>query len=381
MKSSWNNFFLRENERIRASQQHRRRRATAPSLCDFGSNDYLGLSKHREVAAAVKEALQHDGWGSGASPVVGGYSHWHRELEEQLAQVSGCEDAICFSSGFGCNAGVISSLVGPNDALLSDALNHASLIDGCRLSSIPRQSRIVFPHRDATFVANWLKTHRSEHDKVAILTESIFSMDGDMAPLVELSQLSSQYDCGLIVDEAHAVGVYGRCGGGLIEELGITSQVLLKLGTLSKALGSIGGYATGSRYTVDYLVNHCRSYLFSTSPPAAVAAAASAAVSLLPSYSDQRRKLRTTSMQLRERLRKLGWNIPLGDSPIIPVIVGDETTAMQLSENLLANGLVVPAIRPPTVPAGKSRLRISLSVDHTSQQIDLLLNTLGATCP
>jgi 8-amino-7-oxononanoate synthase len=230
------------------------------------------------------------------------------------------------------------------------------------------------------FLESHLAAHRHRFQRVMIVTESVFSMDGDCADLPKLADLARRYDCGLVVDEAHATGVYGRQGGGLLEEtpLEVTERLplLLKLGTLSKAVGGIGGFAAGDQVVIDFLVNRCRSYLFSTSPPAAAMAAAAAAIELLRGMDAERLRLRAMSRELRGRLREASLAVPQGDSPIVPIIVGSERSALHLSQRLSAAGIYVPAIRPPTVPAGTSRLRISLSALHSQEDIDRLLETL-----
>jgi 8-amino-7-oxononanoate synthase len=337
---------------------------------DFSSNDYLGLRTHPEVLAALRASLGRGAWGAGASPVLSGYGRDHRDLESSLADFSCTEAALVFSSGFAGNAGVIACLADSQDLILSDQLNHASLIDGCRLS---RATTLVYPHVDVGYVRDTLRQHRSQYQKVMLLTESIFSMDGDAAPLAELVELAQQYDCGLVVDEAHAVGVYGAAGGGLLEELNLQSHVLAKLGTLSKALGCVGGYVAGQTKVIEYLVNRCRSYMFSTAPPGPALAAARAALQLLQSMPVQRQQLRVQASALRQAMRQLGWNVPLGDSPIIPVIVGSEQRALRFSQQLRSLGIWVPAIRPPTVPEQTCRLRISLAVQHSAEDCQRLV--------
>lgn len=378
--SSWLEFLARAlaDKRAAALLRVRGGQSTPAAGLDFGSNDYLGLATHPEVLAAARGS---DGrstkllrFGSGASPVLSGYTPHHATLEAELARLSGTEAALVFSSGYGCNVGALACLASQEDLILSDALNHASLIDGCRLS---KAQRIIYPHNDIQALESLLQSQRTQFRRALLVTESIFSMDGDAAPLKELSELCQRFDVGLVVDEAHATGMYGEQGGGLVSELGLQSQVLMKLGTLSKALGGIGGYACGSSDLVEYLVNHCRSYLFSTAPPVPVVQAVAQAVRLLAGMSSARRQLRQHSQQLRRSLQQRGWSVPDGDSPIVPVLVGSENTALELSQRLAGLGLRVPAIRPPTVPRGTSRLRISLSSQHSGQDIQHLLDGLG----
>lgn len=377
MPQSWTAFLDQSLHRTAEAGRTRVRRSLdLDGLIDFGSNDYLSLRSHPDVLAGLSAVSSLTGarWGAGASPVLSGYSAQHASLERALAEFSSTSAAIVFSSGFACHSGSVACLAGSGDLILSDQLNHASLIDGCRLS---RASTVIYPHADAEFVRNYLQQHRHQFDKVLLLSESIFSMDGDAAPLVNLFEIAEQYDTGLVVDEAHAVGVYGQRGGGLLEELQLQSQVLAKLGTLSKALGSVGGYVAGDEKLIGYLVNHCRSYLFSTAAPGLVLLAAQRALQLLVNMQDERQTLRRTARRLRQRLSDLGLASSAGDSPIIPILVGSESRAVALSRQLWERGIYVPAIRPPTVPVGTSRLRVSLSTSHAPQHIDQLVSALA----
>lgn len=360
---------------------------------DFGSNDYLGLRKNpailRAIEAAIKPATESAieqasgpeipssefiGWGSGASPVLNGHTSPHRTLESKLASLNHTSDAMVFSSGYACNVGVLSCLADSDCIVFSDQLNHASLIDGLRLS---RSERVVYQHVCMKDLSEKLQRLRGSKARGLIVTESIFSMDGDDAPLREITELAERFDCGLIVDEAHATGVFGTQGGGLVDELKLTDCVLLKLGTLSKALGGIGGYAAGDCQTMQYLVNRCRSFLFSTAPPPLAMLAASAAIEQCLKMDEERKHLHWLASSLREQLRNAGWNVLLGRSPIVPVIIGEAEKTLQLSAKLLEQGIYVPAIRPPTVPLGSCRLRISLSAAHTSADIATLIGAIG----
>lgn len=380
MRHSWNQFFQCELDQLKQQQTSRMRGASAVSsseefgrVLDFGSNDYLGLRRHPELREAIRSSTEHDGWGSGASPVLSGYTSAHRQLENQLADLSGNEDCLVFSSGFACNLGVMSCLLDTQTLVLSDQWNHASLIDGIRLG---KATRHVYQHVDMQDLREKLERYRGDFQRCLIVTESIFSMDGDEAPLHELAALSQQYDCGLVVDEAHAMGVFGDRGGGLLEEQQLCQAVLIKLGTLSKGLGGIGGYAAGSRTVVEFLVNRCRSYLFSTAPPAAAMRASQKAIELSCNMSAERTHLRELGTFARQKLAELGWHIPGGRSPILPVIVGQADRALELSAKLRRSGIIVPAIRPPTVPKDTCRLRISLSALHTHADIERLCAVL-----
>ena len=343
------------------------------SLVNFGGNDYLGLRAHPAVLAAAAAAIETNGVGSGASPAVTGYSTAQRSLERHLATFNKMPDALVFSSGFAGNLATLTSLADEGCTIFSDSLNHASLIDGCRLS---RAAKVIYPHCNVDALRQLLALKRQSTPRALIVTESIFSMDGDAAPLVELCELAERFECGLIVDEAHATGVYGATGSGLVEELQLSHRVLAKLGTLSKAIGCLGGFVCGSEAIVEHVLNHGRSYMFSTALPSSVLVAANVALDWIHSLSERRHVLRTSAIALREQLRSQGWQVLGYDSPIIPVIMGDESRALDANHQLLASGLFVPAIRPPTVPAGTSRLRISLSSELSSEHITRLVQVL-----
>ncbi len=366
---------LEEADRLRKRCVH-----SDASIVDFGSNDYLGLRCHSTIRENIADWCRGDGtaWGSGASPVLSGYTPAHAKLERSLCELSHSTSAMVFSSGYSANLGSLACIAGASDAIYSDQFNHASLIDGMRLS---RAEKVIFPHNDLGFLEEHLASHRHRFERVLIVTESVFSMDGDCADLLQLCELSQRFDCGLVVDEAHATGVYGVDGGGLLEELELDGTQLeplvLKLGTLSKAIGGIGGFAAGDGPTIDYLVNRCRSFLFSTSPPALMMHAVVAAIELLRSMRAERQELRSMSFSLRQRLQRAGFEVAEGDSPIVPVVLGSERDAIEMSQRLLTRGLYVPAIRPPTVPAGASRLRISLSAKHTAEEVDQLFDALS----
>ena len=344
------------------------------TLVNFGGNDYLGLRNNPKVIAAASAALQSHGVGSGASPAVSGYSREQLTLEACLAKFNQMPAALVFSSGYAGNLATISSLINDEAVVYSDALNHASLIDGCRLSKAARE---IYPHKNIQYLRERLADTRHRFQRALIVTESLFSMDGDAAPLLALADLAEQYDCGLIVDEAHATGVYGTSGAGLVEELGLTGRLLAKLGTLSKAIGCLGGFLCGSQPLVDHVLNYGRAYMFSTALPSCVLSAATAAVELIESLVEERAAVRSVAKKIRFDLRDMGWRVLGEDSPILPVVLGDEQSALELSAALQSAGLFVPAIRPPTVPAGTSRLRISLSCEHTAAQVESLLAVLA----
>lgn len=337
---------------------------------NFGSNDYLGLTWHPEVASASHSAvLERARYGSGASPLVTGHSPIHQELQDAIAEFSGTEAAIVFSSGFAANLGTISALASKADVIFSDQLNHASLIDGCRLSGA---KTFVYPHADVKALRALVLEHRSKGLVAFIVTDTVFSMDGDRAPLAELVELCNEFDMQCIVDEAHATGVYGRLGRGLTEHLSIESNRVIHVGTLSKAVGCVGGFVAGSRLLVEYLANNARSWIYSTAGTLPNAAAATVALKLLTGMEAERKSLMRTSVQLRTKLTEMGFQVGSGDSPIVAVYMQDPERVLAASQELLKLGVYVPAIRPPTVPEGGSLLRISLSVAHTSEDIAIL---------
>lgn len=343
-------------------------------LVNFGSNDYLGLSADPRLAAAARAAIDREGWGSGASPLVSGRSASHAELERRLADFEGTEAALVFPSGFAANAGVIPALAGEGDAVFADAKNHASLIDGCRLS---KAARFVYPHGDCDALETML--HVAGHFRRRLIaTDTLFSMDGDLAPVARLAALAATHEAMLLVDEAHATGVFGARGRGVVEHAGLDHDAVhVRIGTLSKALGTGGGFVCGRQSLIDYLANAARPYVFSTAQPAATSAAALAALEIVANEPHRRRELVERADDLRARLNLQGWNTGRSASQIIPIYLGDPDRAMQLAGQLRDAGFFVPGIRPPTVPEGESLLRISLSYHHTSAMIEGLVRALS----
>lgn len=341
-------------------------------VVNFSSNDYLGLASDGRLGKAVADAVASTGWGSGASPLVTGRGGLHADLEAELAAFEGTEAALLFTSGFAANVGTVAALVGKGDLVFSDAKNHASIIDGCKLSGAEVH---VYRHCDVEHLSDLLK-RASDRGRRLIVTDSLFSMDGDLAPLVELSQLADRHAAMLMVDEAHATGIFGDCGRGVAEHLGVEDAVDVRVGTLSKALGSVGGFVAGSQNLIDWLANRARSFVFSTAMPEAVCAAGLEAIRIVRDEPHRREQLLSTSVELREQLRADGWNVGQSQSQIIPVDVGDPAATMQLSSELRGNGLLVPGIRPPTVPTGESLLRISLSYSHSDEHIRKLCDSL-----
>ena len=342
------------------------------ALVNFGANDYLDLAADPRLAEAVEQSLASDGWGSGASPLVTGRAAPHRRLEQRLAEFEAVEAALVFPSGFAANAGTIAALVGRGDAIFGDAKNHASIIDGCRLS---RAAIHVYPHGDVARLEAMLHDS-ADYRRRLIVTDSLFSMDGDLAPLPQLAELADMHDAMLMVDEAHATGVFGPSGRGVAEHLGVEGRVDVRVGTLSKALGSAGGFVAGGRSLIDWLANRARTYVYSTAPPAALSAAALAAIDVVAGEPRRRVELLRRAGSLREKLQRQGWNVGRSASQIVPVVVGDVQQTMDLAAALRRRGLWVPPIRPPSVPEGESLLRISLSYGHTPEMIETLLAAL-----
>jgi glycine C-acetyltransferase len=338
-------------------------------VINFSSNNYLGLANHPALREAAKEAIDRYGCGSGASRLISGNMTLHEELESKIAELKGTEAALVFNSGFQANTGVIPVLVGEGDTILSDALNHASIIDGCRLS---RAKVAVYGHCDLNELEQRLKNALPNGRKL-IVTESLFSMDGDEAPLADIVRLAERHDAMVMVDEAHATGVYEPGGAGIVAKLGLGERVLVQMGTLGKALGGFGAYVAGGKALRELLINRCRSFIFTTSLPPAVMAMGIAAIDLVKRQPERRQALWKNCERLRTGLSELGYSLGNSHSQILPLMIGDATQCMKLSEDLLQRGVFAQGIRPPTVPAGTSRLRITLMATHTPAHIDRAL--------
>jgi 8-amino-7-oxononanoate synthase len=337
-------------------------------LINFSSNDYLCLANDPELKAAAISAVQTWGTGSGASRLVTGDSTAHRALEKAIAQLEGTEAALLFNSGYAANVGLLSSVCGEGDAIFSDALNHASVIDGARLS---RAKTVVYPHRDVAALEALIARHPAR--RRLIVTDAVFSMDGDRAPLQALTALCERTGSGLMVDEAHSTGVCGPTGAGLCEELGLHPE--LRMGTLSKALGSFGAYVACSSEIRQWVFNRARSIVFSTSLPAAVCAAGMAAIAKVRRDPGPREQLWKNIRFFAAGLKRLG--LPSHeDSAIFPVVIGPPDAAVDASRKLRAAGLLVKPIRPPTVPEGTSRLRFALCAGHTEEHLTRALAAL-----
>ncbi len=339
---------------------------------DFASNDYLGLASHPEVILAAKQAAEKWGWGSGASSLITGYTQAHADLESKIAEFEGTEASLVFPSGFAANLGTLSALVGPGDLILSEKRNHASLIDGCRLSKATIR---IFDGTQPDSIPPLL-ADANRFRRRLIVTDSVFSMDGDIAPLQELADLADKFEALLYVDEAHATGILGPNGRGACEELGIEHRVPLRMGTLSKGVGSVGGFIAGRQETIDWLVNKVRPYIYSTNIPAAAAAASTQGLEIIRRHPQWRQTLRIMASRFRDACAERGWNTSTSQTQIIPIIVGEPAPTLELARSLASQGFWCPAIRPPTVPAGTCRLRISLSLNHKAFDINGLLHAI-----
>ena len=384
MKSRWS--WMREELARLQTEGLRRRRGKAASLAggwcqvngrrlrNFASNDYLDLAHDPRVVGAAQEALGSAGLGATASALVTGRSEWHVRLEERLADFENQEAALLFPTGYAANVGTISAVAGPEDVIFCDRLNHASLVDGCRLSRarlrIYRHERLERLERELAKSTGFRRRY--------IVTDSLFSMDGVAAPLGPLCDLAERYEALLLIDEAHATGVFGPNGRGLAEQLGVEDRVAIRVGTMSKAIGALGGFVAGQEVLIDWLWNRARTQMFSTALPAAVCAAACAALEVIEQEPERRERLRSLWERLRHGIRQAGLRTPAsGIGPIIPVILDDPDKAVAAAERVQQAGFLVAAIRPPTVPAGTSRLRISVTCAHSQQEIDRLIAALA----
>jgi 8-amino-7-oxononanoate synthase len=339
-------------------------------LC-LASNNYLGLANDPAVVRASIDALEGAGAGAGASPLISGHMSDADALERDLADWLGCEAALVFGSGYHANIGVIPALVGASDEIFSDELNHASLIDGCRLS---RAAVTIYRHLDADDLAE--KLSRSRARRRLVISDSIFSMDGDAAPLAEIAAAAERFGAWILLDEAHATGVFGADGAGLAAATGLGARVDVRMGTLGKALGSYGAFVAGSRALIDLLVNRARAYVYSTALPPAVVAAARAAIAIARADRGRRERLWRNARRLHAALDGSDLRVLPFASPIVALIAGEAEDALRLSRRALAAGVLAPAIRPPTVPPGTARLRLTPIATHDDAQIDAAVAAL-----
>ncbi len=344
---------------------------TVGPLLDFSSNDYLALSTHPGIIAASRKALEEFGAGSGAARLMSGNLEIHGKLEQKVAQLKDQQAALVFGSGYMANTGIIPALVGRNDVIFTDRLNHASIYDGCRLAGA---DLVRFHHNDLSHLEELLQKKRGLGSAL-IVVESVYSMDGDFCPLKDLVGLKKRYDCLLLVDEAHATGVFGNKGGGLVEQQGVSQEVDLVMGTFGKALGSYGAYVAASREMISYLINRARSFIYSTALPPAVIGASLAAVEIIQKEPELRLELHRKVELFKSTLKKHGVADNPGPSQIIPIEIGESAKALALAAELRKKGVFATAVRPPTVPQGTARLRFSVT-RHLSDND--LVQTAGA---
>lgn len=342
------------------------------SYLSFCSNNYLGLANHPMIKQAAAAAIYQYGWGAGASRLVSGNMALHQELEKEIAKFKGTEAALLFPTGYMANIGALCALVTKGDVVIGDKLNHASIIDGCRQSGATFR---VYPHKNMAQLEALLKRSSSLFRRKLVITDSLFSMDGDIAPLPEIITLTKKYDAILMIDDAHATGVFGQYGRGMAEHYSLHGKIDIIMGSFSKSIGSIGGFIAGSKDLIDFLKNKARSFIYTTALPPAACAASLAALTLIQGDISLIRKLWDNISYLRYRLSKYTDTI-VAESPIVPIIIGSAEDALHISTELYRHGILIPAIRPPTVPLGTSRLRISLMAAHTKNDIDKLINTL-----
>ena len=342
-------------------------------VVNLSSNNYLGLTTHPRLRERALEAIERLGVGTGSVRTIAGTMDIHMELERRLAEFKQTEAVVVFQSGFTANAGTVSSILTKDDVVISDELNHASIIDGCRLS---RAEIKVFPHKDVEAARQILRTLPPAQRKL-LITDGVFSMDGDLGALPDLCELAEQFGCIMMVDDAHASGVFGRNGRGTIDHFGVHGRVDIQVGTLSKAIGALGGYVAGSRALIDFLYHRARPFLFSTSHPPPVAAACIAAIDVLLEEPQLIDRLWDNTRFFKAGLTQLGFNTGMSESPITPVIVGDAARAMALSDRLFARGVFAQGIGFPTVGRDKARVRTIVTATHTREELQFALDAFA----
>ena len=356
--------------RVLDGEQAARTSVDHRQVVNLSSNNYLGLTTHPMLRARALEALQTFGVGTGSVRTIAGTMAIHMELERRLAAFKRTEAAVVFQSGFAANAGTVSSLLGRDDVIVSDELNHASIIDGARLS---RATIKVFPHRNVAAAREIVAALPRDQRKL-LITDGVFSMDGDLGPLPELCDLADEYGCIMMVDDAHASGVFGGNGRGTVDHFGMHGRVDVQVGTLSKALGALGGYVAGSKSLIEFLYHRARPFLFSTSHPPSVAATCIAALDVLENEPQWMERLWANTRFFKAGLEALGFNIGISESPITPVFVGDGALAMTLSDKLFDAGVFAQGIGFPTVPQGKARVRTIVTATHTEDELQFALD-------
>ena len=379
MNKDFNNWLINEVNGIKKKNLHRKlieiESSMSPEISigkkkyiQFASNNYLGMTTKRQVISRSSKILEKYGTGTGGSRLVTGTSDLHNKLERKIAKFKKTQDAIIFSSGYLANIGVISSIARKGDLIFSDELNHASLIDGARMS---KANIIIYRHCDMTHLEDELKKIKPNVRKI-IITDSVFSMDGDIAPLDEIVSLSKRYNCISMIDEAHATGVLGKDGSGASEMFGVQKNIDICMGTLSKAVGSVGGYVAGSKVFIDFLKNRARSFIFDTSLPASNLMTSIVAIENIQKSKKLREKLFVNINSITNFLKENNFEYVSSGTPIIPIIFGSEIKTLKISKFLFDNGIYIPAVRPPSVPKGSSRIRITLMSNHTLKHINKL---------
>ncbi len=361
-----------ELEEAQAQHLYRSLKVPGKEVLIFADNDYLGLAGHPRMVKAFQAGAEKYGVGARASRLISGTTEIHALLEKKIAEFKKKEAALFFGSGYLANLGILSALAGEKDLVVIDKLNHASIIDACRLSGAKLR---VYPHKNLKKLESILASAHSFRRKL-IVTDSVFSMDGDLAPLPQLVALKEKYRAVLMIDEAHGTGVFGSSGRGVAEHFGVEDAVDISMGTLSKAAGVFGGFAAGSKVLIDYLVNFSRPFIFATAPPPAVASACLESLKMIEEGAELRRRLWDHVREVRNHLSELGFKISDSASPILPLIIGSEEKTLKISAFLLEQGIFIPAIRYPTVARGKARLRLTVSARHSPADFAKLFTAL-----
>ena len=365
---------LYQKLRILEGEQRPTARFDGHKVINLSSNNYLGLTTHPRLKQKALEAIEQWGVGSGAVRTIAGTMSLHMELEEKIARFKNVEASVVFQSGFTANAGTVQAILTRDDVIISDELNHASIIDGCRLS---RAEIKVFPHKDLEACEKVLKELDGRKGRKLLITDGVFSMDGDIAPLPGLVALAEKYGCIMMIDDAHASGVLGRNGRGTVDHYRLHGRIDIQVGTLSKAIGALGGYVCSTRDTIEFLYHRARPFLFSTSHPPSVAATCIAAFEVLEEEPQLIEALWTNTRSFKEGLKKLGFNTGMSETPITPVMVGDAALAHQFSRELFAEGVFAMSLGFPTVPVGKARIRTIVTATHTEDELRRALEILG----
>jgi glycine C-acetyltransferase len=367
---AWRKAGTYQRLRVLESASAAESRFDGREVINLASNNYLGLTTHPKLIEAAAEAARKYGAGSGAVRTISGTMTLHMKLEERIARFKNVEECVVFQSGFAANAGTVAAILTPDDHIISDELNHASIIDGCRLSKAKIH---VFPHKDAAAAGQVLEELSSVSGRKLLITDGIFSMDGDIGPLPPLVEIAEKYGAIMMVDDAHSSGVLGRNGRGTIDHFGLHGRVHIQVGTLSKAIGVLGGYVCGSRDLIEFLYHRARPFLFSTSHPPAVAAACLAAFDVLEQEPERMQNLWDNTKYFKQSLASAGFNTGMSETPITPVMVGEAKAAHQFSAALFEEGVLATGIGFPTVPEGKARVRTIVTATHTREELDQAL--------